>query len=58
MVALKHHKLLLRLGDLSWIWLKHMGVDCFHHNRNLGPRIQGDWELDGEESTTIGIMKQ
>ena len=32
MVPLKHHKLFLRLGDLGWIWLKHMGINGFHND--------------------------
>lgn len=54
MVPLKHHELLLRLGDLGWVRLKHMGINGFHDNRDLGPRIKSHWELDCEESPAAG----
>ena len=54
MVPLKHHELLLRLGDLGGVRLKHVGINGFHNDRDLGPRIKSHWELDCEESPAAG----
>ena len=54
MVPLKHHKLFLRLGDLDWIRLNRVGINGFHNDRDLGPRIKSHWELDCEESPAAG----
>lgn len=57
-VPLKHHELLLRLGDLGWVWLKHVGINGFHDDRDLGPRIKSHWELDCEESPAAGRTRR
>ena len=58
MVPLKHHELFLRLGDLGWVWLKHVGITGFHDDGDLGPRIKGHWELDCEESPAEGRTRK
>ena len=58
MVPLKYHELFLRLGDLGWVWLKHVGINGFHDDGDLGPRIKGHWELDCEESPAAGRTRK